>query len=163
MAWSRLKILFRSLLSNRSKNSANEPTLAPEIAHAEDFTRFIFTDSHFAATTGRVKPPALMPLFSSAKNRYETSTHRIRELASDQIWQLGYSHVENAQQRRNIKARGTGRFELATSQGLALDVNGPPYPRHVDIIGWSESDKSMRLMQATEIADKLLLEVDPRS
>lgn len=150
-------------MSNRSTNSANEPTLAPEIARDETFTRFIFTDSHFAATTGRVKPHALMPRLSPDKNRFETSTHRVRELASDQIWQLGYSHVENAQQGRNIKARGTGPFELATSRGLTLDVNGPPYPRHVDIIGWSETDKDVRLMKATEIVNELRLEIDPRS
>jgi hypothetical protein len=69
--------------------------------------------------------------------------------------------VENLANRRVIKARGQGAYTLATAQGLALDVNGVPFPRHADIIGWSQ-DKDARLMKATEIADKLELELDPR-
>jgi hypothetical protein len=65
--------------------------------------------------------------------------------------------------RRVIKARGQGSYSLAKGQELSLDVNGPPYPRHVDLIGWPMTDKDARLMKATEIADKLLLEIDPRS
>jgi hypothetical protein len=62
---------------------------------------------------------------------------------------------------RIIKARGQGAYALAKAQGLTLDVNGPPYPRHVDIIGWS-SDKDAQLMAATEIVEKLQLIIDPR-
>jgi hypothetical protein len=54
-----------------------------------------------------------------------------------------------------------GAYAVAEAQGLKLDVNGLPYPRHVDIIGWSP-DKDARLMIATEIADKLALAIDPR-
>jgi hypothetical protein len=101
-------------------------------------------------------------MFNDEKSRLETSTYRVAGLAASEIWQIGYSHVENAAAGRLIRARGTGLFSLATAQGLALDVNGPPEPRHVDIIGWSATDKDVRLMQQTEIADKLQLEVDPR-
>jgi hypothetical protein len=102
-------------------------------------------------------------MFNEAKNRLETSTHRIEGLSPSEIWELGYIYVENAAEGRLIRARGTGPFSLAISQGLTLDVNGPPVPRHVDIIGWSASDKDVRLMQQTEIADKLQLEIDPRA
>lgn len=102
-----------------------------------------------------------MPLFNAAKRRFETSTHRIAGLTDIQIWKLGYSCVENLAEGRAVKASGIGKFALATGQDLALDVNGEPYPRHVDIVNWPE-DKDARLMRATEMADQLKLRVDPR-
>jgi hypothetical protein len=59
-----------------------------------------------------------------------------------EIWRLGYEHVENAEGGRTVKARGEGAFTLITEQDLSLDVNGPPYPRHVDIIGWCRRKKT---------------------
>jgi hypothetical protein len=69
-------------------------------------------------------------------------------------------HVENPASGRLIKARGVGPFQLVTSNGLSLDVNGEPFPVHVDIVGWSEA-KDARLMKATEIANELKLELAP--
>jgi len=54
---------------------------------------------------------------------------------------------------------------LVLGRALQLDVNGLPYPRHVDIVGWPDPDghdKSKQLMKATEIADMMVLEIDPR-
>lgn len=102
-----------------------------------------------------------MPMFNAATGRLETSTHRIAGLTDTEVWKLGYSCVENLAEGRAVKASGIGKFELATGQGLALDVNGEPYPRHVDIVNWPE-DKNARLMRATEIADALRLQIDPR-
>ena len=93
--------------------------------------------------------------------RLETSTHRVVGLSEHEIWNLGYNNVENAANNRIIKARGQGAYILATAQGLALDVNGPPFPRHVDVIGWP-TDKDAQLMKAIEIADKMALKIDPR-
>jgi hypothetical protein len=131
------------------------------VAASECFTRFIFSKSHFAREKGRVKAQALLPIFNQESQRWETSTHRIDGLGPQQIWELGYRHVENAQESRTIKARASGRYAAATSRGLTLDVNGDPFPRHVDIVGWS-ADKSDRMMKATEIADELALELEPR-
>ena len=99
-----------------------------------------------------------MPALNQESNRYETSTYRVAGLSSSQIWQLGYSYVENADAGRSVKARGTGSFDLVTTQELTLDVNGDPFPVHVDVIGWPAS-KDERLMKATEIANRLVLEV----
>ena len=104
----------------------------------------------------------MMPMQNKMTARLETSTHRVKNLRTEEIWTLGYDHVENAANGRIIKARGHGPYILAEDQGLSLDVNGPPYPRHVDIVGWPATDKHARLMKATEIADKLSLEIDPR-
>lgn len=161
MAWSSLTAIFRRLFSRRSTNSTSDPALPVEIGAGEDFVRFILSRSQFAPGPGRVKPQALMPMFNAAKRRFETSTHRIAGLPDAQLWELGYSCVENPAEKRVVKASGIGKFELVTGQGLALDVNGEPYPRHVDIVNWPD-DKNVRLMRATEIADKLRLLVDPR-
>jgi hypothetical protein len=109
-----------------------------------------------------VKAQALLPKFNAAKNRWETSVHRPSGLSDAQTWALGYSYVESVGQDRIIKARGFGPFDLVNGAGLQVDVNGPPFPRHVDIKGWSPNDKADRLMRATEIADKLQLQLDPR-
>lgn len=110
-----------------------------------------------------MKPQALLPMLNKTTNRWETSTHRIQGLAVAGIWDLGYKHVENRAAGRIIKARAQGPFDLAKSAGLSFDVNGSPYPRHVDLIGWSTTDKDVRLMRATEIANSLLLVIDPRA
>jgi hypothetical protein len=135
--------------------------LSVDVQGDEQFTRFIFTQKHFSVQKKRVKPPALLPAPNNATRRLETSTHRVKDLTGAEIWKLGYDHVEDVARGRIIRARGQGACTLATSQGLSLDVNGSPYPRHVDIIGWS-GDKDDRLMKATEIADLLSLEIDPR-
>ena len=162
MALSRFKEAFRRLFSIPSRRFTIAPRLPPELGSDENLTRFIFSKSHYAREKGRVRPQALEPLFNAGKDRWETSSFRIQGLSQAEIWQLGYSHVENARREGKIRARGTGQRSIVTAPGLSLDVNGPPSPRHVDIIGWAPGDKHLRLMQATEIADKMQLDMDPR-
>jgi len=103
-----------------------------------------------------------MPDFNEKKKRWETSIQRIARLTSSEVWAVGYQHAEHSAARRVIKARADGQIDQVTRQKLSLDVNGPPYPRHVDIVGWPESDKDARLMRATEISESLNLVMDPR-
>jgi len=103
-----------------------------------------------------------MPRLNNLKSRWETSVYRVAGLTDSEGWKLGYQNVEKEEAKRKVKARGIGSFQSATTSGLGLDVNGPPYPRHVDVIGWSADDKDVRLMRATEIAETLVLEVDRR-
>lgn len=51
-------------------------------------------------------------------------------------------------------------FRTRDLSRLSLDVNGEPFPIHVDIVGWPE-EKDARMMKATEVADKLKLELAP--
>src|SRR6185312_11307981 len=106
MAWSSLTATFRRLFSRRSTSSTNDPALPVEIGAGEDFVRFILSHSQFASGRGRVKPQALMPMFNSARGRFETSTHRITGLTDNQVWELGYSCVENPAEKRVVKASG---------------------------------------------------------
>jgi hypothetical protein len=138
------------------------PPLSNEIQSNEDFTRFIFTQKYYSAGNKRVKPQAMLTMLNKTTNRWETSTYRIHGLTATEMWKIGYDHAEDAANNRVIKARGQGTFACTRSAGLSLDVNGPPHPRHVDVIGWSSTDKDVRLMKATEITDKMFLEVDPR-
>ena len=137
-----------------------EPALPEKLRPEEEFTRFIKNRDYFAATTGRVKPHALRPVFNDESQRFKTSTFRSFGLTDGSLWQLGYDHVEYAEPGGTIRARATGAFALVKNP-LSLDINGEPYPRHVDIIGWPQQ-KHDQMQHAANITDKLVLEIDPR-
>lgn len=105
-----------------------------------------------------MKPAALLPQFNERKERLETSIFRTHGLSSRRCWHLGYVHAENS---RRIKARGVEIVSIILGEGLAIEVDGDPFPRHADITGWDDA-KPLRLLKATQIADKLRLEIDPR-
>lgn len=149
--------------SSPSRSSAIGPVIGDSIAAGESFVRFICSRSQFAPKTGRVKPQAVDPRYNSRKGRYETSVHRTVGLTEAQTWALGYAHVENPAEDRIVKASGIGPFDILAICSLQADVNGAPFPRHVDIVGWSRDSKDARLMRATEIADRLRLQIDPRT
>ncbi len=136
--------------------------LPPSIGRAEGFTRFLIRREHFVASKGRIKPAALEARYNGVKTRWETSTHRTDGLPTARVWAVGYRYVEKLTQNRRIKARAIGIAHFVTDAHLNWDVNGRPYPRHADIIGWSDTAKDVRMMAATEIANRMQLEIDPR-
>lgn len=85
---------------------------------------------------------------------------RTAEMTDTQIWQMGYREVEQTSARR-VRARGECAAHII-QYPLSLDVNGSPFPRHADIIGWSTDLPEDRLQRATEIADAMMLHIDPR-
>lgn len=138
-------------------------SLPAVVGAAEGFSRFLFHSNQFTVGTGRVRPPAMMPYENEEKQRLETSIFRSDRLEGGQIWALGYQYVENLPAGRRIRARGLGAVSDVLTQGLLLDVNGNPYPRHVDIVGWADGNgKAARMMLATEIANRMTLETDLR-
>ena len=137
--------------------------LPATVGPAEGFTRFLLHKTQFAASTGRVKPTALEPRLNEKKKRYETSTHRTDGLESERIWTLGYEYVEDVAANRQIRGRAIGVAAIVTDQNLDWVVNGSPYPRHADLIGWLPgSDKNARMLAAIKIAQRMRLELDPR-
>lgn len=106
-----------------------------------------------------MKPASLLPQFNDRKNRWETSVFRTTALRSKGVWRLGYLFAERSD--RVIKAKGEGAFSWISDQSLVLDVNAEPYPRHVDIVGWTDI-KHERLHLATQIANRMKLHVNPR-
>lgn len=162
MVWSLLQEKFLNPLLRLWTSYSAKTELASIPTHDEDFTRFIFSKSHYSSEKKRVKPPALLPLFNERKQRWETSIFRVRGLRTNGIWKLGYLFTEGNLAERKIKARGSGCLSCVAEQQLGLDVNADPYPRHVDITGWADV-KHERLHKATEIANQLNLDLDPRS
>ena len=162
MAKNHFAVMLRRLLLILFGKLFRVESLPANVASAEGFTRFLLQSSLFARETGRVKPPALMPSYNKDKGRLETSIHRTDGMRPDEIWALGYHYVENLAARRRIQARASGVASVVTGQGLQFDVNGDPYPRHVDIVGWPPDEKHQRMMKATEIARGMRLEMDPR-
>jgi hypothetical protein len=105
-----------------------------------------------------------MPNENPDTGRLETSIHRTKGLAERKIWNLGYRYVEQRPQRV-IKARGLGVISLILeTKTLSLDVTDEPFPFHADIIGWpiGIEAKSERMQLATDIANELKLQLDPR-
>jgi hypothetical protein len=158
MAWSYFETIWQRFSSNRLGKFLGLADLPPEVAATESVSRFLMSRKHFAETISRVKPAALLPQWNEHRERFETSTHRTDGLRPDQIWAIGYRYVEK---NRRIRGRGHCQASLVTMQALHFDVNGEPYPRHVDVVGWPE-DEHEQLMRATEIANSMRFEIDPR-
>jgi len=154
-------MMWQRFSSSRFARFLRLSDLPPQVAATESVSRFLLSKKLFAATTGRVKPAALLPYWNQKRRRFETSTHRTDDLRPEQIWAIGYRHVENLAQNRQIRGRGHCQAAVVTAQALGFHVNGRPYPRHVDVVGWPDEEDA-RLMRATEIADSMTLELDPR-
>jgi hypothetical protein len=128
----------------------------------DGFSRFILHSGDFRSG-GRIMPSAVLPMQNKKTTRWKTSIHRTDGLRSELIWILGYQYVENRRRAARIRARGLAQVLIVTVEaGLHLDVNGRPYPRHADIVGWPTGEKHNRMMLAAQIANKLQLERDPR-
>jgi hypothetical protein len=130
------------------------------VADDEPVSRFLKRND-FAPTKGRVKPSGLLPHWNADHNRLETSTHRSGGLERDQIWALAYRYVENPAQNRRVHGRGHCLAAIVTSQDLSFDVYDEPYPRHADIVEWP-AEEHEQLMLATDIADAMTLDLDPK-
>ena len=108
------------------------------------------------------EPLGRRPAHNQESGRWETSIYRTDGLAGPAIWALGYQFVEH-RPARHVRARGVGRVSMVPDPPLVLDPNGVPHPRHTDIIGWPNAgDKDAQMMLATEIANRMSLEIDPR-
>ena len=131
--------------------------LSVDVSGSDDFTRFLVHKGHLRRNG--VHLSGLLPKYNEQKNRWETSSHRTGGLRSEQIWLFGYLYVES--EGRHIRARGIGVVSSVTDLGFGFEVNGKPYPRHADIIGWHD-EKHQRQMKALELANRMQREMDPR-
>jgi len=115
--------------------------------------RFIFSEQHFAATTGRVKHQAFLPPSDGA-----TSVFAIRSLPESHIWELGRVFVASPA-RRTLRARAdlTVRDVLAAS--LKVVLNSTP-ARHANLVGWP-TEKSAQKLRAEELAARATLKLTP--
>ena len=153
--------MWQRFSSSRLGRFLQLDSLPQDVGASEGISRFLLRRDHYAPTTGRVKPSAVKPRRNDMRARFETSVHRTDGLAPENIWLVGYRHVEDLAQGRRIRARAYCTAGLVIGQALQFHVNGRPYPRHADIIGWPNSEDE-RLMRATEIANAMELAIDPR-
>ncbi len=157
MGWSPLRKLFHRMFSLLSKIwSKNSDT--KNVERHERVTRFIVKSDYF--TADRVKWNAFSPYTNPESRRLETSLYRELRLTSAELWRLGRKHVEGRERRREIKARGSGPVAPILDCGLALDVNGPPEPIHVDIVGWPTEKHEQRQL-AMEFVSHFKVEMAP--
>ena len=129
------------------------PEPVRELTDEDPLARFIFSEHHFAATTGRVKHQAFLPRPDGS-----TSVFAIRSLPESDIWELGQVFVATPG-KRTLRARADAavRDVLAASLEVVLD-NTPP--RHASIAGWP-AEKSAQKVRAEELAARATLKLAP--
>jgi hypothetical protein len=74
------------------------------------------------------------------------------------MWKLGRLFVENQEIDRTVKARAAGPARTILGAGLAFSINGTPWPRHIDIVGWPD-EKHAQKQISIDIANGFALEM----
>ncbi len=123
-----------------------------KIPPLETVTRYIFSERHYAKTTGRVKYPAFMPKGG------KTSVFRIASLATQQIWNIAdYVAKESS---RTLRARGDLVASDVFNVGLGIESDTKEHRLHANIVGWPSQRAKIRLF-AAKLADKAKLYLKP--
>lgn len=123
-----------------------------KVSPLETVTRYIFTERHYAKTTGRVKYPAFLPKGG------QTSVFRIVSLTSEQIWNLGGYVAKES--RRTLRAKGDLVASDVFDEGLEIESDTRKHPLHANIIGWPSLRAKIKLL-AIKLADKAQLHLEP--
>lgn len=129
-------------------------SISPEIKSDELLARYLFSNRHFAKTTGRVKPGAFL---KPPKDEY-LSVYRISGISESAIWELGQEYAAKPSKRKLV-ARG----DVSVSDVLAQDLtvtDEQPQPRHAGIRGWP-LNKSSEKSIAQKIAAEATLTIFP--
>lgn len=129
-----------------------------EISQDEVITCFIFSDKHFARTSGTVKFRVFMPpIVSKNPTVYspDVSVCRISEtsdggvLPDDEVWKIGLQHVQKP--GRRIKARADLLVSDVYKNNLKVIPDPEPYKEHANITPFP-ADRLGCQMLATELA-----------
>lgn len=75
----------------------------------------------------------------------QTSVYRTEGLSSAEVWKIGDDLV-GTPLGRPIPARADVGANIVYDQGLAIDPDGIPHPRHANIIGWPGSRSAQKLV-----------------
>ena len=129
-----------------------------DISQDEVLTCFIFSDKHFARTSGTVKFRVFMPpLVSKDPPVYspDVSVCRIsaisdsKVLPDDKVWEIGLKHVQKP--GRSIKARADLLVSDVYENNLKVIPDPEPYKEHANITPFPP-DRLGSQMLATELA-----------
>ena len=118
----------------------------------ETVTRFIFSERHYAVTSGRVKYPAFLPKDGKA------SVFRIISLTSEQTWTIGYYVAKEGS--RTLRARGDLVASDVFDESLGIESDTRRHRLHANIVGWPSHKAKIKLL-AIKLADKAQLYLKP--
>ena len=119
------------------------------LAADEPIARYCSQSSHYTASTGRVKPSAVLPPPLDLR----TSTFRILGLNNDDIWALGDNVLAGS--GKPLLARAETIVRIVETVGLQVDPDNNP-PRHAHIVGWPPDKEAQREL-AVELAKRMTL------
>jgi hypothetical protein len=123
-----------------------------KVSSLETVTRYLFTEKHYAKTTGREKYPAFLPKDG------KTSIFRIVSLANEQIWNIGnYVAKESS---RTLRARGDLVASDVFNESLGIESDTKGHRLHANIVGWPSHQAKIKLL-AIKLADKAQLYLKP--
>lgn len=129
-----------------------------DISQDEVLTCFIFSDKHFARTSGTVKFRVFMPpLVSKDPPKYSSDVSVCRiSMSSDgsvlpehKVWEIGLKHVQKPDRR--IKARADLLVSDVYENNLKVIPDPAPYKEHANITPFPP-DRLGCQMLATELA-----------
>ena len=112
--------------------------------------------SQFKSSENKVKYSAFIPPQS-----LKLSVYRISGIQNQEIWNMGNEYVAKPQSKTVL-----GRADILASEvlnlgeGLSLEPDPKPHPRHANITGWAV-DKSKQKLVAIKLADKAKFESIP--
>ena len=129
-----------------------------DISQDEVITCFIFSDKHFARTSGTVKFRVFMPpLVSKDPPRYNTDVSVCRisamsdggVLPEDKVWEIGLKYVQKP--NRRIKARADLLVSDVYENNLRVIPDPKPYREHANITPFPPDRLACQIL-ATELA-----------
>lgn len=123
-------------------------------APGEQLSRYLLERSKFAGSTGRVKHPAFMPPTNKRLSVYCTTG-----LPEPEIWQIGQQHVE-VPIGKPVLARADLNSLEVYNNGLTVELDRVPHPRHANVVGWDGIGTEVRLI-AMKLADAATLVLAP--
>lgn len=77
-------------------------------------------------------------------------------MTTEEVWSICAQYVDNAPANRTAKALGTCAASVVFEQGLLLDSDGDPHPKHANIVGWPTQKHAWKILQQ-KIAEKMTL------
>jgi len=113
--------------------------LSEEIGDDEKLSIYLFQSNHFSRENRRVKSLAFVPYPHGDK-----SSFRIDALTESQIWDIGEWIQSQQKTPKTLYGRGDIVAASVKSTGLSLQAQEPP-PRHANLIGWTQDDKSSQM------------------
>lgn len=117
----------------------------------EQITRYLVHSNEFKASKGCPSYLAYMPDRKGEKSVYRTSG-----LMDSEIAEIGTRYVEPGRSR--LKGYSNQVAEVIFAQGLTVESDTRPHPRHANIKGWLTNDAANRI-RAQKIAETASLKL----